>query len=66
MLLFALYGYSQVLVSYNKFGDMDFSKYKTYQIYSLEVNNIPEFEPKKTGLNLLIGEIHKQNGRAWL
>ena len=59
-LLFTLFGHSQTLVSYNKNEDVDFSKYKTYQIYSLDVKNIPEFEPKKTGINLLIVEIHKQ------
>lgn len=59
-LLIPLFGQSQTLVSYDKSEDVDFSKYKTYQIYSLEVTNIPEFEPKKTGLNLLIEEINKQ------
>lgn len=59
-LLFTLFGHSQTLVSYNKNEDVDFSKYKTYQIYSLDVKNIPEFEPKTTGLELLIVEIHKQ------
>lgn len=58
-LLIPLLGQSQTLVSYDKSEDVDFSKYKSYQVYSLEVTNIPEFEPKKTGLNLLIGEIHK-------
>lgn len=28
--------------------------------YSLDIKSIPEFEPKKTGLNLLIEEISKQ------
>lgn len=60
MLLFVVYGYSQVLVSYNKSQGVDFSAFKTYQIYSLDVKNIPEFEPKKTGLNMLIEEVHKQ------
>lgn len=60
LLLFTIYGHSQILVSYNKSDDVDFSTFKTYQIYSLDVKNIPEFEPKKTGLNLLIGEIHQQ------
>lgn len=60
MLLFMLYGHSQTLVSYNKSEDVDFSEFKTYQIYSLDVKNIPEFEPKKEGLNMLLEEIHKQ------
>ena len=60
LLLLPAFGYSQVLVSYNKSDDVDFSKYKTYQIYSLDVKDIPEFKAKKTGLDLLIGEIHKQ------
>ena len=60
MLLFLLYGHSQVLVSYNKSENVDFSKYNTYQIYSLDVKNIPEFEPKKAGLNLLVEEINNQ------
>lgn len=51
---------SQNLISYDKSEGVDFSKYKTYQIYSLDVKNIPEFEPKKTGLNMLLEEIHKQ------
>ena len=59
-LLFPVLGHSQVLVSYDKSEGVDFSKYNTYQIYSLEVTSIPEFEPKKTGLNLLIVEINKQ------
>ena len=66
LLLFTLFGYSQTLVSYDKKEDVDFSKYKTYQIYGLDVKNIPEFEPKKTGLNLLIVEINKQmNARGY-
>ncbi len=60
LLLLPAFGYSQVLVSYNKSDDVDFSKYKTYQIYSLDVKDIPKFKTKKTGLDLLIGEIHKQ------
>ncbi len=59
-LLFTFFGHSQTLISYNKSENVDFSKYNTYQIYSLDVTNTPEFEPKKTGLNLLIGEINKQ------
>lgn len=59
-LLIPILGHSQYLVSYDKSQGVDFSKYKTYQIYSLDVKSIPEFEPKKTGLNMLIGEIHKQ------
>lgn len=59
-LLFTLVGYSQTLVLYNKKEDVDFLKYETYQIYELDVKNIPEFEPKKAGLNLLIEEINKQ------
>ena len=59
-LLFPVLGHSQILVSYDKSEGVDFSKYNTYQIYSLEVTSIPEFEPKKTGLNLLIGEINMQ------
>lgn len=53
-------GNSQILVSYTKAEDADFSKYKTFQVYSLDVMSIPEFEPKKEGLNLLIGEINNQ------
>lgn len=60
ILLLTLCGYSQVLVSYNKSDDVDFSKYNSYQIYSLDVKDIPEFKTKKTGLDFLIGEIHKQ------
>ena len=53
-------GTAQVQVSYSKAENIDFTKFKTYQIYSLDVKNIPEFEPKKEGLNLLIVEINKQ------
>ncbi|MCJ7468436.1 MAG: DUF4136 domain-containing protein [Maribacter sp.] len=53
-------GQAQILVSYEKADRVDFSKFKTFQVYSLDVKNIPEFEPKKEGLNLLIEEINKQ------
>jgi len=59
-------GTSQVLVSYNKTENVDFSKHSTYQIYDLEITNIPEFEPKKSGIDFLIGEISKQmNARGY-
>jgi hypothetical protein len=51
---------SQNLISYNKSDNVDFSKYKTFKVYSLDIENIPEFEPKKTGLNLLVEEINNQ------
>jgi hypothetical protein len=51
---------SQVQVSYSKADNMDFSKFKTFQVNSLDVKNTPEFEPKKEGLNLLIKEINNQ------
>ncbi len=51
---------AQILVSYNKSNDVDFSKFKTFQVRDFEVKNIPEFEPKKEGLDLLITEINKQ------
>jgi hypothetical protein len=60
LLAFAHIGQAQILVSYEKADQGDFSKFKTFQVYSLDVKNIPEFEPKKEGLNLLIGEINKQ------
>ena len=53
-------GISQVLVSYNKAPEVDFKKYKTYQVYGLNVTTIPEFEPKKESINFLIKEIDKQ------
>lgn len=53
-------GLSQVLVSYNKAPEVDFKKYKTYQVYGLNVTTIPEFEPKKESINFLIKEIDKQ------
>lgn len=65
-LLFMSLGHSQNLVSYNKSDNVDFTKFKTFQVYSLDVKNIPEFEPKKAGLNLLIEEINKQmNARGY-
>ncbi len=53
-------GMSQLLVSYNKAANVDFKKYKTYQVYGLNVTTIPEFEPKKESINFLITEIDKQ------
>jgi hypothetical protein len=49
--------FSQTIVSYDKAKDVNFTKYKTFQIYSLDVKTIPEFEPKKSGLNLMLVEI---------
>lgn len=60
LLIAPVFAQSQILVSYNKADDVDFSKFKTFQVYDFEVKNIPEFEPKKEGLNLLIAEINKQ------
>ena len=53
-------GLSQVLVSNNKASKTDFKKYKTYQVYGLNVTTIPEFEPKKESINFLIAEIGQQ------
>ena len=58
--LLPLLVFSQTIVSYDKAKDIDFSKYKTYQISSLDVKTIPEFEPKVSGLNLILEEIAKQ------
>jgi hypothetical protein len=55
--LLPLLVFSQTIVSYDKAKDIDFTKYKTFQIYSLDVKSIPEFEPKKSGLNLMLVEI---------
>lgn len=55
-----LFVFSQTIVSYDKAKDIDFTKYKTFQIYSLDVKSIPEFEPKREGLNLMLVEIIKQ------
>lgn len=66
LFIFSAFGYSQTLISYNKSEDIDFSKYKTYQIYGLDIKNTPEFEPKRSGLNLLIVEINNQmNARGY-
>lgn len=51
---------AQTLVSYNKADNVDFSNFKTFQVNNLDIKNIPEFEPKKEGLILLIKEINKQ------
>ena len=53
-------GTTQLLVSYNKAAKVDFKKYKTYQVYGLNVTTILEFEPKKESLNFLITEINSQ------
>jgi hypothetical protein len=47
-------------VSYSKADNIDFSKFKTFKVNSFDVKNIPEFEPKKEGLSLLIEEINNQ------
>ena len=60
LLLSVSFVQAQVLVSYNKSDDVDFSSYKTYQIEDVEVTDIPEFEAKKEGLDLLTAEINKQ------
>ncbi len=60
LLLFPLLMFSQTLVSYDKLEGVDLSKFKTFQIYSLNVESIPEFKPKKEGLNLMLEEIIKQ------
>jgi hypothetical protein len=52
--------FSQTIVSYDKAKDIDFTKYETFQIYSLDVKSIPEFEPKKSGLSLMLTEIINQ------
>jgi len=51
---------SQIQISYNKADNVDFSKFKTFQVYGLDVQHTPEFEPKKEGLNLMVEEINKQ------
>ena len=50
-------GYAQVLVSYDKAKGLDISQYKTFQLYKLDVNHTPLFEPRKEGLRLLTGAI---------
>jgi len=55
-----LNGYTQVLVSYDKAEDADFSRYKTYRIYKLDVTTMPEFQPREEGLNHLIKAISDQ------
>ncbi|MCE2613255.1 DUF4136 domain-containing protein [Flavobacteriaceae bacterium D16] len=59
-LLSPLFISAQHLVSYNKTEDVDFGKFKTFQVYSLDVKSYPEFKPNEEGLNLLISEINKQ------
>lgn len=53
-------GISQLLISYNQAPKVDFKKYKTYQVYGLNVTTIPEFEPTEEGINFLISEIDRQ------
>ena len=50
-------GYTQVLVSYDIAKGLDFSQYKTFQLYKLDVNHTPLFEPRKEGLKLLTDAI---------
>jgi hypothetical protein len=38
-------GMSQTQVSYNKVDEVGFSEFKTFKVYDLDVQNIPEFEP---------------------
>lgn len=51
---------SQNLVSYSKADDVDFSKFKTFNVNDLDIKNVSEFEPKKEGINILIEEINNQ------
>jgi hypothetical protein len=51
---------AQTLVSYKKTESVDFSSYKTYKINKVNIQNTPEFEAKKEGINMLIFEINKQ------
>ncbi len=51
---------AQVLVSYDKSSGADFTAYKTFQVFSLDVKSDPDLEPRREGLNLLITEINKQ------
>ncbi len=52
--------YAQTLVSFKKTESVDFSSYKTYKINKVNIQNSPEFEAKKEGINMLIFEINKQ------
>lgn len=54
------FGISQLLISYNKAPKVDFRKYKTFQVYGLNVTTIPDFERRKESINFLITEIDKQ------
>ena len=53
-------GYTQVLVSYDVAKGLDLSQYKTFQLYKLDVNHTPLFEPRKEGLELLTSTISKK------
>ncbi len=53
-------GHSQVLIGSNKSPTADFKSYKTFKVFGLDINNVPEFEPKKESLNFLVEEINKQ------
>lgn len=61
-LVFALpvTAYSQVLMSYDKTEGVDFSTFKTFKVYSLDVKNDPDLEPRREGLNYLIEEVNRQ------
>jgi hypothetical protein len=57
---------SQLLVSYKKDPKVNFKKYKTYQVHSLNVKTVPEMEPRKESINFLLNEIGKQmNARGY-
>jgi hypothetical protein len=66
LLLIALFfalpaaSHSQVLMSYDKTEGVDFAAFKTFKVYSLDVKNDPDLEPKREGLNYLIEEVNRQ------
>ena len=54
-------GHSQVtLVSYKKSEGIDFSRYKTFQLYEVTISHIPDYEPREEGLNLFLSGVFKK------
>jgi hypothetical protein len=52
--------HAQVLMSYDKTEGVDFTAFKTFKVYSLDVNADPDLEPKREGLNYLVEEVNRQ------
>ncbi|MEM9324368.1 MAG: DUF4136 domain-containing protein [Bacteroidota bacterium] len=51
---------AQYLVSYDHIEDVDMSQFKTYHIDSVDIESIPDFQPRKEGLRRLLQAISNE------